>query len=1153
MKKLGFFYSFICATLMTMVTSVTYASPIHANYSSTSVSDEDQPDSNITIDFKVPSSLAAITNNMVVANVTVDRSYYAIYWEVRCATDADFYFGGMTSASGGAGTYTIIASTPSGEPVELNSGNVYTFSFSSCEFGWDAPALITSFDVNGAGAAAEQFSDIVITEFDGTLGALGYNYKKKYNFTFSAPVTNVKAFTPLGMDGTSNFPVTAADSEGLKWTVDVSSMANDEGGFELHIQATDAATGLRLKGTYNLDHSFIYTISLSVFDPDDDDDNPEQPSETNEVATITIDGTVYQLSEQEAIDLANYPEGALFAITLADEAIKKVTYEIIDHTTGEILKSIADLDKGDNDQWTATMPRTYEMIAGHLYYVHVVARDGMSSFTSNVLHEYNFLVNGTNTEAAVYSTVKVANIDPTEETIITDPAPVITISFTEAIASLSVTAILGQMMSAEIPTDNITSNDNITWHVAVPEGMIVDGSLSLNFVAIDNEGNRVTDAANGVGMPSNCYIHYGWASTISLPTPSLAEDGTIVEALQALHFTYEGIGLNQDNNIATWKQISIARDGVALNLAITEDMFSVSGDNSVGGTELILTFSEALTESGIYTIHVPAFAFMLGHEQSNFYSGECDFSVTVLNTQGMVVLHEGENNLTQYAAVNAIFTATEDCKVLIEADDQYEVKYAGQTYSFTYIPTNSPANSCEIDNVAAGTSITLSSAFVMSPRVRITTFSKGEVIPLEIKSMMPAAGTSDFWNNAGMLEIAFNRHVTLTSAQLKAGEVNSDIEILHVSSSISLNVGATLNTLLKEGRLNTGDQFDIVISGLRDAENSNNLYDGTGILSLSFIAPAPQYALLSATVAGQSLYTSGLNDYTFLSYYSPDGEDGLFVLEFETEVKSAGSVVLQMGSRDLDAQGKYYEGPVPFSIEGNKVLIDARGTLRTLSILFPAVVEDEADEEAGGEGHGDYDREHLTMRISHVIDINGNVFAAQQAGNIGSYSYYMNYRELKETINLDGDNKMAGDEVFAGEQISLWLGNADVRFDAIGVTYLAEVEEDAYEPRTVLQSEYTVEPDPYQGVIVSFIMPEMPDVAVGQLVRIALINASSPDGMPHDLSIDFKAGDPAAIQTIHRDADDRQRVYTLQGQRLEGTLPVGVPCIVENKIITITR
>lgn len=604
------------------------------------------PQSPVTVDFKLGNSLAAITNNMVVANITVDREYYDIYWTVTCATDPDFFFGGSShAASAGAGTYTIIASTPSAEPVVLNSGRTYTFTFQTCEFGWDAYKTVATFDVAGSGAAAEQFSDIVITDFDGTMGALGYNFKNNYTVTFSAPVINVKAFSPQGMDGTYNFPVAAADNEGLKWTIDVSSMAGDEGAFELHIQAVDAATGLRLLGTYHLDNSFIYTISISTSNPDDEPGliDPVLPDEELEIASVTIDGEVIKLSETEAVELAAYPEGATFTIALADEAIKKVTYEIIDHTSGEILKSIADLNKGDEGKWTAVMPRTYEFAAGHVYYIHVVARDGMSSFTSNVLHEYNFLVNGTS-DVAVYSTVKVASINPDTDEIIRVDAPVISISFTEPIASVSATAVLGQMSSMALAPSCITTTDNQTWEIAVPAGVISGGALSLNIVAIDNAGNRVTDAENGVGLPENCYLQYGWLSTIGLPVPELVEDGQTFTVIDALHFAYEGIGLNQDNLTATWKQISITRNGEPVAIELTENMFAAAGDASVGATELVLTLAEPLTEAGTYVITVPALAFMLGHDNANFYSGDCQFTVYVSGTTGIQTIEAAQQN-----------------------------------------------------------------------------------------------------------------------------------------------------------------------------------------------------------------------------------------------------------------------------------------------------------------------------------------------------------------------------------------------------------------------------------------------------------------------------------------------------------------------------
>lgn len=1098
-----------------------------------------------SVEFLLPSTLAAITNNLEIANVTVDRAYYDIYWTVNCATDPDFFFGGSCGlASRGAGTYTIVASTPSAEPVELNGGNVYTFTFQTSEFGWDAYQTIATFEVTGSGRAAEQFSDIQLLSIGCEPNSWGeYPFRNEYTLTFSDPVYEVKAFAPQGLLGTDDFPVRKSDTEGKVWTVNCSSAVDVEGSFELHIQARDAATHLRLRGTYGLDNSFIYTIKCNESIPDNPGNEPELPDEELEIATLTIDGQVYQLSEENAIELASYPEGAIITVTLGDEAIKKVSYEIIDHTLGEVYKSIADLNKGQNGQWTAEMPRTYDLVAGHIYYVHVVARDGMSSFTSNVLYEYNFLIFGINGNVSTYSTVALTSITPDPDVIIREATPVITLTFSDAIASILVTAVLGQLSSETLDTECVTTTDHKTWQIAVPEGIINKGALSLNVVAIDQEGCRVTDHEYGVGTPENCYLQFGWASTIGLPTPQLLEDGTNVEAITQLHFAYEGIGLNQDNRTATWQNITIEDGNGPCNLLLTADMFTTTGDASVGATQLILTLPTPLTEPGLYTITVPAYAFMLGHDNENFYNGDCKFSIEVVAEIPMegIKLHEGENILPVYAPATAYFTAQHNCKVLIEAEDQYAVTYDGQTYPFSYVPTNSPANICEINHVAAGTSVVLHSDFVMNPLIRITTLESGSVVPVEVNSVSPAQGTSDFWSNNGLLNISFNRQVTLSGANLLVGETIAPLTILHVTSALSIDMGPTLNALLLNGTLKVGDTFNVHITGLRDALDPDNIYGGNGELMLTFVAPEPQYGLLSATVDGQRLTTDGLNDYAFLSYYAPDSQDGVFVLEFESAVAMVSNVLLQMGNRDLDAQGKYHESSLPFSIEGNKVIIDARGVLRTLNILFPAVVEEEAEPgENVNEGLGTYDHEHLTLRVSNVIDTNGNAFRAEQAGNIGSYSFYMNYRELFETINLDGDNKQAGDKVVAGENITLWLSSNDVTFDAIQVTYLTQTEEDAYEANSVLQTEFTTEADPYQGIIIAFVMPAMPDVAVGQTVRVALHNAITADGMPHDLGIDFVAGDPSGIHSVRGDRQPSAYVWTLQGIRVRrDAVPAG--------------
>lgn len=776
-------YDYICAlikydmknliSILILLVSLLTAHPAVATTGSTALN---SLANDVVVDFLVPASSPAITNNMAIANITVDRAYYEIYWTVSSVDDSDFFFAGSSGqANAGAGTFTIKASTPSGEPVVLNEGYLYTFTFHTCEFGWDSYQEVASFEVTGSGEAAEQFSDIIITSFDGTPGPLGYQFQNKYSVTFSAPVNQVKAFAPMGMDGSQIFTVSKTDSEGCEWSIDCSQMSNTEGAFELHIQARDAATGLRLLGTYKLDHSFIYTINVSG------------------------------------------------------------------------------------------------------------SGDGPS-------------------------------VDP------------------------------------ELP-------------------------------------------------------------------------------------------------------------------------------------------------------------------------------------EGAVVLTEGDNELPLYSAVTAVFKATNDCKVIIEASDIYEVTYNNQNYQFTYIPTSYPANLCEIDNVTAGSMVTLNSSFVFNPLVRITTIESGAVVPVTVNQVIPAENTSDFWKNDGQLNILFNKPVLMNAVKLWVNEQSYDVEIVSVTSSICLNIGTCLNQLLRNGILQVGDPFQIRVTGLCDANDHNNLYNADGNLELTFVAPQPQYSMLSATVNGQTLTTAGLNDYYFLSYYVPDGDDGVFTLEFEAEIGEVANVKLQMGNRDLDAQGKYYEGTIDYSIEGSKLIVDARGVLRTLNILFPAIVEE--DQEEGGTenpGLGVFDSEHITLRVSSVKDMNGNYFRSQQAGNVGSYSFYMNYKQLMETIHLDGDNKMAGDDVWSGETIRLWLSNAGVQFDGIKVTYLTLLDEDSYDSRSILVNEFDIEQDPYEGIVISFVMPEMPEVAIGQTIHVALNNALTSDGMPHDLGIDFRAGDPKlGIEQIKMNNDNL--IWRLDGTR----------------------
>lgn len=523
------------------------------------------------------------------------------------------------------------------------------------------------------------------------------------------------------------------------------------------------------------------------------------------------------------------------------------------------------------------------------------------------------------------------------------------------------------------------------------------------------------------------------------------------------------------------------------------------------------------------------------------------------------VLKVGENILKEYASANATFTAESDCKVVLEAQETFTVSYDGKKYDNGYVPGSDFAYTYEIDGVKAGTVVTVSSDFVMNTKstIVVKVFESGQRVPITIKDMVPEQGNAFSWHTSGNVTVNFNRAITMNLIKLVCGAYSFDVDdILLSGNSLSFNITSALNAALSDGKIKAGDKFQIRISGLRDAKDDANLYEGSGRLVIEFDAPYRQNTFVKATVAGSQLSYITANSYNFLSYYRPDSEDGLIEVEFSGDIKSVDDVYLSMGNLDLDASGKYHRSSLPYTINGNKLIIDARGKLRTLAVLFPAVVETEPGEDGGNnEDLGAYDKEHATIALSNVIDVNGNAFISELPGSVGSYAFYMNYVEIVDEAYIDGDNKYEGDNVAAGEQVSLWLSNTDIQFEGLEVTYFvpSDTQDENSEIKQVqmmkIVEQYTEKSDEVQGKIISFVMPDMDNVVVGSTVRVALHNANSADGMPHYLYIEYKAVDAAvAISSVENEKSDNS-VYSLNGVKANAVGKGGIYIINGKKVV----
>lgn len=502
-------------------------------------------------------------------------------------------------------------------------------------------------------------------------------------------------------------------------------------------------------------------------------------------------------------------------------------------------------------------------------------------------------------------------------------------------------------------------------------------------------------------------------------------------------------------------------------------------------------------------------------------------------------LKQGVNYMTSFQSADCTFTPDQDGKVLIEAQEIYTVTYDGKTFNQQYTPGANYPYVYEVADVKAGTDVKVYSDFVWNNKsvIKVTLYAAGQNVPVELVNVSPKPGSVFDWNNSGMVSLNFNKNVTFSSIKFIVGDYVADVDDIHTGSSIGFNITNALNTALKNGVLTPGERFYIRFWGLRDANDDKNLYNVTGDLMMPFIAPAAQYGFTKATVGESQLSYFEANAYKFLSYYSKDAEDGLFTFEFEGNIGNVSSVTMTMGSLDLAGQGKYHRSNLPYTIEGNKLLVDARGTLRTLAVLFPAVVEEEGGEEGGESIAGDFDKEHVTISLTNVLDENGNAFLSGLPGSVGSFSFVMGYEELVDEAYLDGDNVADGDDVYAGQEISLWLSNANIKFDGLQLTYFVSVdnsneEAQILEPRTLVISDYTVTEDPFEGVVITFRIPQMPNVVMGSTVRVALNNANSADGMPHYLYIEFKAADvPDCIRGLAAQTPADGKVYRIDGTR----------------------
>lgn len=543
-----------------------------------------------------------------------------------------------------------------------------------------------------------------------------------------------------------------------------------------------------------------------------------------------------------------------------------------------------------------------------------------------------------------------------------------------------------------------------------------------------------------------------------------------------------------------------------------------------------------------------------------------------------VTLQAGKNTIScnPNDTFVATFTTTKTDVIQIGSTIQATVNYDGENIASKYLPGSlSGAYQYKFDMVA-GKTITVT--FNSLSTIETIYVTEGKVT-LKEENITPASGTAFSWSTQGQVDVSFNKPVTASKAVVKCPtlanqEFNCDNLMLGGTNILSCNITNALN-LAYEAGLKEGQPFLVVFSNVTDEDKEK--YAGTGTFQLTYRTPKQQARMVSATTNGASID----GGYTFMSFFDPEEEDGRFVFEFTDDLASNGgdsfSATLSMGNLDQIAEGRYYSENLDYTIDGNKIIVETRGKLRSLARMFPSV-----DFAAEAEGEQDerfiIDTEHISLAIKNIEDKNGNFVFSPGQGTTGSFTYTFQYKEIEDDISMDGNRSedMEGQPKQEGSEVQLWVDQELKSVDGVLLYVKVDnnqgVDEEGnqiYGTGQVAISKNDINilsSDPDEGTVLGFNLPASLNVTVtdgsssegatmtcspvvGQPIRLVL-QVTTTNGMPHDLVINYgyKKEIATAISEVPALNTQSTVVYNLAGQRVNANTK-GIVIINNKKVI----
>lgn len=432
-------------------------------------------------------------------------------------------------------------------------------------------------------------------------------------------------------------------------------------------------------------------------------------------------------------------------------------------------------------------------------------------------------------------------------------------------------------------------------------------------------------------------------------------------------------------------------------------------------------------------------------------------------------------------------------------------------------------------NVVSGRKYFFSASFCMNVGTCKLVMEENPTVILE--RVTPEQGTAYSVAKGGSIVVSFNKAVVADGAELLVGEQQKEISLNIQGANLMLDAKLEVMDFLQSGLLKAGDTFKVRIKGIRAANNASVIYGTDGTLELSFLSAEKPVCFVSA---------EGIENGKFLSYWIKGDKGSLLKFVFDGELQSTegrqeeARLKLTYGNTDRGSSDLYNES-VPYTVEGNTVLVDLSEKLRRPQDML-----------SSGNSY-----EQIYLQLENVCDAAGNYTYNPEVATMGSYSFTMPYEEVHADI-VSEFSPVAGTSLAQVEALEIWVTDYE-KIIHQGIAFECTQEQ---QTNTVVVEAFTKESDPdFEGAYILLVaVPE--EARSAETVVVKLAGAQFKDGIDHSAAVEatYKNA-PTSVEGLVAPSAMAKNIYSIAGVKMAApkteNLPGGLYVVDGKKILKI--